>query len=118
MSVNGRGTAVNVGDVLAGKYCVDRVLGIGGMGMVVAATPVELEQKVAIKFMLPAALANASATERFLREARAVAKLRSEHVCRVFDVGRLDHGTVHCHGAHGRGRHGPPPRDPPPAAGG
>lgn len=84
---------VNVGDVLAGKYRVDRILGIGGMGMVVAATQLELDQKVALKFMLPGMLASAQATERFLREARAVVRLRSEHVCRVFDVGRLDTGA-------------------------
>src|ERR1700704_3016895 len=42
-----------VGDVLAGKYRVDKILGIGGMGMVVAATHLELDQRVALKFMLP-----------------------------------------------------------------
>ena len=86
-------TYVNVGDVLAGKYRVDRVLGIGGMGMVVAATHVELDQRVALKFMLPEALLSAQATERFLREARAAVKLRGEHVCRVLDVGKLDTGS-------------------------
>ena len=83
----------NVGDVLAGKYRVDRVLGVGGMGMVVAATHLELDQKVALKFMLPAALASEEATDRFLREARAAVRLRGEHVCRVLDVGRLDGGA-------------------------
>ena len=82
----------NVGDVLAGKYRVDKVLGIGGMGMVVAATHLELDQKVALKFMLPAALASEEATERFLREARAAVRLRGEHVCRVLDVGKLAGG--------------------------
>ena len=81
---------VQIGDVLAGKYRVERVLGVGGMGMVVAATHIELEQRVALKFMLPHALASEQACERFLREARAVVRLRGEHVCRVLDVGRLD----------------------------
>ena len=45
---------VGNGDVLAGKYRVDRVLGVGGMGVVVAATHLQLDQKVALKFMLPA----------------------------------------------------------------
>ncbi|MBA2542514.1 MAG: protein kinase [Deltaproteobacteria bacterium] len=84
---------VNTGDVLAGKYRVDRVLGIGGMGMVVSATHLELDQRVALKFMLPEALASAQATDRFLREARAAVKLRGEHVCRVLDVGKLDNGS-------------------------
>jgi len=81
---------VNVGDVLATKYRVDKILGIGGMGMVVAATHLELDQKVALKFMLPEAMRSEQAMDRFLREAKAAVKLRSEHVCRVLDVGKLD----------------------------
>jgi serine/threonine protein kinase len=59
--------SVNEGDVLAGKYRVDKVLGIGGMGVVVAAHHIQLDDKVAIKFMLPEALGNGEAggeTER------------------------------------------------------
>jgi len=84
---------VRVGDVIASKYRVDRVLGEGAMGVVVAATHVELGTQVAMKFMLPAALAGAESVERFLREARAASRLRSEHVCRVLDVGRLEEGA-------------------------
>ena len=84
---------VRVGDVIASKYRVDRVLGEGAMGVVVAATHVELGTQVAVKFMLPAALSGADSVERFLREARAASRLRSEHVCRVLDVGRLEHGA-------------------------
>jgi len=76
---------VSVGEVIAEKYRVDRVLGVGGMGMVVAATHVDLGQQVAIKLMLPQHDRNAVA--RFHHEAQAVARMRSEHVCRVFDVG-------------------------------
>ena len=83
-------TTVNVGDVLAGKYRVEKILGIGGMGMVVAATHLELDQRVALKFMLPDAMRSDQAMDRFLREAKAAVKLRSEHVCRVLDVGRLE----------------------------
>jgi serine/threonine protein kinase len=83
---------VEVGDVIAGKYRVERVLGQGGMGMVVAATHIELDQLVAIKFLLPAAAANKSAVERFAREARASAKLRSDNVVHVTDVGTFDSG--------------------------
>jgi len=84
---------VSPGDVLAGKYRVDRVLGSGGMGVVVAATHVELGQKVALKFLLPAALENEEAAARFIREARAAVKIESEHVARVVDVGRLESGA-------------------------
>src|SRR4051812_38881895 len=81
---------VSPGEILAGKYRVERVLGQGGMGVVVAAQHVDLEERVAIKFLL--ADAPASAVERFLREAKAAAKVKSEHVCRVHDVGRLESG--------------------------
>jgi serine/threonine protein kinase len=79
--------------VLAGKYRVERVLGVGGMGVVVAATHLQLDQPVALKFLLPEAVANAEAASRFLREARNAVKLKSEHVARVIDVGTLDTGA-------------------------
>ncbi len=81
------------GDILAGKYRIDRVLGLGGMGVVVAATHLQLDQKVALKFMLPEALRLPALVERFAREARAAARLKSDHVARVLDVGTLDSGS-------------------------
>jgi serine/threonine-protein kinase len=84
---------VRVGDLLAGKYRIDRVLGAGGMGVVVAATHEELDQRVAIKFLLPAALENADVVARFKREARAAVKIQSEHVAHVIDVGTLESGA-------------------------
>ncbi len=84
---------VRPGDVLAGKYRIERVLGIGGMGVVVAAQHVMLEEKVAIKFLLPDMLRNQDVVGRFAREARAAVKIKSEHVARVFDVGTLDNGA-------------------------
>src|SRR5579864_8602341 len=84
---------VQIGDVLAGKYRVDRILGVGGMGIVVAATHLQLDQKVALKFMLPEALKLPALVERFAREARAAVRLKSDHVARVLDVGTLDTGS-------------------------
>jgi serine/threonine-protein kinase len=84
---------VLVGEILAGKYRVDRVLGTGGMGVVVAAHHIELDDKVAIKFLLPEMLSNQDAIARFAREARAAVRIKSEHVARVFDVGRLENGA-------------------------
>ena len=75
------------GDLIAGKYRIDRVLGQGGMGTVVAATNMIIDQRVALKFLLPELLHDAGVVERLLREARAAARLRSEHVCLVYDVG-------------------------------
>jgi eukaryotic-like serine/threonine-protein kinase len=81
------------GDVLAGKFRIERVLGVGGMGMVVSAMHLHLDERVAIKFLLPEALTNAEAVARFGREARAAVKIKSEHVARVIDVGALENGA-------------------------
>lgn len=84
---------VQPGQILAGKFQIERVLGEGGMGVVVAAQHLQLGQRVALKFLLREALANPVVAERFLREARATVKLKSEHVGRVIDVGQLDDGA-------------------------
>jgi serine/threonine protein kinase len=81
------------GTLVAGKYRIDRQLGRGGMGVVVAATHIHLRHQIALKFLEPAYAANPKVVERFVREARAAAGLRGEHVCRVSDVGALDDGT-------------------------
>ncbi len=81
------------GEVLDGKYRIGEVLGAGGMGVVVAATHVRLEQRVAIKFLLPHAVEDEHTVVRFAREARALARLDSEHIARVIDVGELATGV-------------------------
>jgi serine/threonine protein kinase len=92
-SAGAQGSPVVIGETLAGKYRVDRVLGVGGMGVVVAATHLHLDQKVAIKFMLTPGLQNPALVERFAREARAAVRLKSDHVARVLDVGVLESGS-------------------------
>jgi serine/threonine protein kinase len=84
---------VHEGEVLAGKYRVERVLGRGGMGVVVAARHVELDELVALKFLLPEALSEPEPVARFLKEARAAVRIKSEHVARVLDVGQLESGA-------------------------
>ena len=81
------------GAVLLGKYRVDRVIGVGGMGAVVSARHLQLDEKVAIKLLLPQMLQNDEVVQRFLREARAAIKIRSEHCVRVLDVGTLENGA-------------------------
>jgi eukaryotic-like serine/threonine-protein kinase len=71
---------------LAGKYRIERQLAEGGIGVVVVATHLSLEQSVAIKYLKPKALENPTLVERFVREGRLAAKIRSDHVVRVFDV--------------------------------
>ncbi|HTQ03586.1 MAG TPA: protein kinase [Polyangiaceae bacterium] len=84
---------VSAGDLLAGKYRVERVLGEGGMGYVVAAMHEQLEQRVAVKLLVPELAEDADAAARFLREARAAVRIQSEHVARVIDVGELENGA-------------------------
>ncbi|WP_170319411.1 serine/threonine protein kinase [Polyangium spumosum] len=86
------GLPVAIGDVLDGKYRVLRVLGKGGMGVIVAATHVELGHKVALKFLLKSAVQNEEVVARFAREARAAAMIQNEHATRVLDIGRLPSG--------------------------
>src|SRR3954470_16208154 len=74
------------GDTLDGKYALLRVLGQGGMGVVYEAEHLRLKQKCAIKMLSPQMLAMREIVERFEREARASAKLKSPHVTRVMDV--------------------------------
>jgi serine/threonine protein kinase len=81
------------GDIIAGKYEILKLIGSGGMGYVVSAMHVELGEVVALKFLRPEALQIEELVERFAREARAAAKIRSEHVARVFDVGTLPDGV-------------------------
>jgi serine/threonine-protein kinase len=81
------------GHVLAGKYRVERIVGTGAMGVVVAATHMVLDQRIALKFMTPGQLPSAEQLERFMREARAAVRLRSQHAARVLDVGTLDGGA-------------------------
>jgi serine/threonine-protein kinase len=84
---------VQPGQILAGKYRIDRIIGRGGMGVVVAAHHMQLDEHVAIKFLLPAAVGRPDLLARFEREARAAVKIKSEHVARVIDVGVLDTGS-------------------------
>ncbi|HRI66071.1 MAG TPA: serine/threonine-protein kinase [Polyangium sp.] len=87
--------SLSSGSVIADKYRVVRELGRGGMGVVVAATHIELDQRVAIKVLQRSVAYNQDALARFIREARAAAKIHSEHVARVMDVGKLEDGLTY-----------------------
>jgi eukaryotic-like serine/threonine-protein kinase len=86
------GTGVLPGDVIVGKYRVDRIIGQGGMGIVVAAMHLHLEERVAIKLLRPEGTARNEAAARFLREAKAAVKIKSQHVAKVLDVGVMADG--------------------------
>ena len=77
------------GTVFLEKYRIESVIGEGGMGMVLKAHHLDLDEDVAIKILRPEMHERAEVVARFLREAKAAVKLKGEHVARVFDVGRL-----------------------------
>ncbi|HVU00603.1 MAG TPA: serine/threonine-protein kinase [Polyangiaceae bacterium] len=79
------------GDVIAGRYVLERKLGEGGMGVVWAAHSVALDVSVALK-MLHRSLAGTAAVERMAREARASAQLGHPAIVRVLDFGTSEHG--------------------------
>jgi serine/threonine-protein kinase len=82
--------ALRPGDLVAGTYRVEELLGSGGMGVVLAARHVVLGHRVAIKVLHHA---GPLADTRFFREARTCGRLANEHIPRVFDIGRLSGGA-------------------------
>jgi len=78
---------MQLGRIIAGKYCLLHELGRGGMGSVWVAEHISLRSQVAIKLIEPQAHSRSHAPERFEREARALATLRSAHVVQILDYG-------------------------------
>ena len=81
------------GRVIAGKYLVERVIGEGGLGVVLRAKHVQLDQPVAIKHVRPSDISRPDVVERFLREARLAAKIKNDHAVKVQDVDVVDSGA-------------------------
>jgi serine/threonine-protein kinase len=86
MSAGGSAQLPTAGEIVAGKYVLDRLLGQGGMGAVFAAKHLQLGRNVAIKVMLADA-SHPGDAQRFVNEARAAANIQNEHVVHVFDIG-------------------------------
>jgi serine/threonine protein kinase len=86
---------LTIGEVIAGKYRIDRVIGRGGMAEVYAAYHEILQQTVALKVLLPGIADSPEASARFLNEARSAARIRGEHVATVMDVGTLPSGAAY-----------------------
>jgi serine/threonine protein kinase len=84
---------IAVGEIIAKKFRVDRILGQGGMGVVVLATHLALDEKFALKLLRRELASERDVVERFSREAKACVKIKSEHVARVHDVGMCENGT-------------------------
>ncbi|HZF55663.1 MAG TPA: serine/threonine-protein kinase [Polyangiaceae bacterium] len=88
-----RSEAIRPGDVIAGKYRVRAILG-RSRGFLVEAFHTEFDQRVVIRVLSPA-LVDEKEIERFRREARTLAKLESEHVARIIDVGTQPDGAFY-----------------------
>lgn len=86
---------VKIGELLAGKYRIERILGYGGMGIVVAAMHEQLQELVAIKLLLSNVGSRPDFVQRFVREARAAVKIKSSHIARVLDVDSLPDGRLY-----------------------
>lgn len=84
---------VRVGEIVAEKYLIQQTLGVGGMGVVVAARDQLLDRRVAIKFLLPKLVGSETSVQRFVREARAATRITSEHVVRLLEIEKLPSGT-------------------------
>ncbi|MBX3208607.1 MAG: serine/threonine protein kinase [Labilithrix sp.] len=81
------------GEIVDGKYKIEKILGEGGMGAVARATHVVLGGTLALKFMNPQFMSFPGAVERFVNEGRASKAIKSDHVLPVTDVGLLPNGT-------------------------
>lgn len=79
---------IRIGDVVSAKYRIESIVGHGGMATVYAATHLELEDHVALKFLNPEYATSETVVARFVQEARAMFRLKSPHVGKVLDVGK------------------------------
>ena len=82
-------------ELVAGKYRVDSVLGLGGMGVVLAVTHTAIGEAYAMKCLLPGGATDPETIARFRREAQAAERIKSEHIARVSDFGELDSGATY-----------------------
>ena len=80
------------GSLIAGKYRVTREIGRGGMAFVYEGLHLDIQKRVAIKILSAEFITSQVVVERFLREARAAAAVRSPYICDVYDSGKLDDG--------------------------
>jgi serine/threonine-protein kinase len=85
---------LQTGSVVAGRYRIERLLGVGGMGAVYEATQVAIQRKVALKVVRSDFAGDSAMAARFQREARAASAVRHDNVVTVHDFGQTDDGTL------------------------
>jgi serine/threonine protein kinase len=107
---------VRPGDVLAGKYRVERMHAPGVLGVTCDAQHERLGQRVAVKLFSAEAGVDTERRARFLHSSRLAAQLRSEHLARVLDLGALHSGAPYCVVEHLSGTDLRPSAAPPAAS--
>jgi serine/threonine-protein kinase len=83
---------MDIPQIIAGRFRVECEIGRGGMGTVYRALHLGLERPVAVKILKKEFAADPEVAERFMREARTMARLRHSHAAMIFDAGRLADG--------------------------
>jgi serine/threonine-protein kinase len=78
------------GELIAAKYRIEQLIGVGGMGAVFSATHQFTGKRIALKWMLPELAKDEDAVQRFMREARAAGRISHPNVVDVYDVGQHD----------------------------
>src|SRR3954469_9312857 len=83
---------MDVPQIIAGRFRIECEIGTGGMGAVYRAAHLGLERAVAVKIIKPEYAADPDVADRFMREARTMARLRHPHAAMIFDAGNLPDG--------------------------
>ena len=93
--VPGGADTVQTGEIIGGRYRVDRLLGKGGFGAVFAATHVVTQQELVLKVLKPNLSEDETQVKRFLQEARTASRLSHPNTVRVYDFGQTDAGHLY-----------------------
>jgi serine/threonine-protein kinase len=83
---------MDVPQIIAGRFRIECEIGTGGMGTVYRAAHLGLERPVAVKIIKPEYASDPDVADRFMREARTMARLRHPHAAMIFDAGNLPDG--------------------------
>jgi serine/threonine-protein kinase len=94
MRALGQGDTARLGQLLAGKYRLERELGSGGMGVVYEAVNLWTKRRVAVKILRPHFSKDAEMVRRFLREARAASRISHPNVVDILDLGQDGDGAL------------------------
>jgi serine/threonine-protein kinase len=84
-----------IGQVVDGRYRIERIVGKGGMGTVYACRHVVVGKSFAIKVLRPGIERSEEVLQRFIREAQAANAVRSRHICEMTDFGQLPNGAFY-----------------------